>query len=395
LLQFGEEEMHIPDGFVSGPINLATAAASVGVVGYALRRAGKDLDQKKVPLLGVVAAFVFAAQMLNFPVAAGTSGHFMGAALAAVLLGPFEAVLVMALVLVLQCLMFGDGGVTALGSNIFNMGIVGALVGYAMFAGLRAILPKGKGGMLAATAVASWFSIVAAAATCAVMLGASGRYPLELAVPAMAGVHAVIGVGEAAITAAALALVVSARPDLVYGWRDKSQTAAVTQTASGAWGVAVAGLAIALVMSVLVSSYASGYPDGLEKNAIEESAREIAEAAREEIARPGVVSVAISANAEVAAALRERGGVMGAAIEDDDEAGIFQARIVAVDGAGGESVREFEQRGAVWRHSPIADYEMNVSESGFVRIGVAGLVGTVLAFGIGFAVAGIFRGRKR
>lgn len=309
--------MHIPDGFVSGAINLAAAGASVGVVGYALRRAGKDLDQKKVPLLGVVAAFLFAAQMLNFPVAAGTSGHFVGAALAAVLLGPFEAALVMALVLVLQCLMFGDGGLTALGSNVFNMGIVGALAGYAVFAGLRRILPRGRGGMIAAGAAAGWFSIVAAAAMCAVMLGASGRYPLELALPAMVGVHAVIGIGEAAITAAALGLVMSARPDLVYAWRGS------VAVKGGVWGFAVAGLAVAVVLGVLVSPFASSEPDGLEK------------------------------------------------------------------------VTAGWQQAQVWKYSPVPDYEVGHVGSDFAKVGVAGLVGTVLAFGVALAVAGIFRGRKR
>lgn len=129
--------MHIPDGFVSGPVNLAGYAVSAAVVGTALARARKSPQENLPPLLGVTSAFVFAAQMLNFPVAMGTSGHFLGAMLAGVLLGPLNACLVMALVLVIQCLLFADGGLTALGTNIFNMGIVGGIGAYGVFWLLR------------------------------------------------------------------------------------------------------------------------------------------------------------------------------------------------------------------------------------------------------------------
>ena len=211
--------MHIPDGFVSGGVNAAAGALSLGVCGLALARAEKTLGDKQVPLLGVTAAFVFAAQMINFPVAGGTSGHFLGALLAAVLLGPLNAFLVLAVVLVIQCLLFADGGITALGTNIFNMGIVGGLGGYCVFRMLLFILPRGRAAFLSAAAVAAWLSVVLASFCCAVELGVSGTSPLAIAVPAMCGVHAITGIGEALITAAVLSTVLAARPDLVGAWQ--------------------------------------------------------------------------------------------------------------------------------------------------------------------------------
>jgi len=207
--------MHIPDGFVSAPINAATYLASAGACVYASKRAARNLGERQVPLLGVTAAFVFAAQMLNFPVAGGTSGHFLGAVLAAALLGPWNACLVMAVVLIIQCLGFADGGLTALGTNIFNMGIVGGLGGGFIFEALRRVLPHGRAGFLASAGIASWLSVVMASTACAIELALSGTSPLGVVLPAMAGVHAVIGVGEALITAAALSAVIAARRDLL------------------------------------------------------------------------------------------------------------------------------------------------------------------------------------
>ncbi|MGD0091919.1 MAG: energy-coupling factor ABC transporter permease [Planctomycetota bacterium] len=207
--------MHIPDGFVSGSVNAATGAAALGVCALALSRANRTLGEKQVPLLGVTSAFIFAAQMLNFPIGCGTSGHLLGATLAAILVGPLNACLVMTVVLCIQCLGFADGGVTALGSNIFNMGLVGGLAGYYVFRILQAVLPKGRWGFLAAAAVSAWLSVVLAALCCAVELGFSGTVPLRAALPAMGGVHAVIGIGEAVITATVLSTVLAVRPDLV------------------------------------------------------------------------------------------------------------------------------------------------------------------------------------
>ena len=216
--------MHIPDGFVSGPINAATYAASAAVCGLAVMRANKTLGERQIPLLGVTAAFVFAAQMLNFPIAGGTSGHFLGAVLAAVLLGPFNAFLIMALVLAIQCLVFADGGLTALGTNIFNMGIIGGIICYWLFLGLKFVLPKTRGGFLAAVAIAAWSSVVIASGVCALELAVSGTSPLKVALPAMVGVHALIGFGEAIITTVVISIVLASRPDLVASWNLKQKT---------------------------------------------------------------------------------------------------------------------------------------------------------------------------
>ncbi|MFN7952435.1 MAG: energy-coupling factor ABC transporter permease [bacterium] len=213
--------MHIPDGLVSGPINAATYVLSGAAVAWSVARSRRTLEERQVPLLGVTSAFVFAAQMLNFPIAGGTSGHFLGATLAAVLLGPANACLILFLVLLVQCLGFGDGGITALGTNVFNMGIVGGVGGYAVFRSLLAVLPKTRSAFLAAVAVASWCAVVAGAAACAVELGLSGKLPLRIALPAMAGVHVLIGIGEALITSAVVSLVLAVRPDLVQAWRPR------------------------------------------------------------------------------------------------------------------------------------------------------------------------------
>jgi cobalt/nickel transport system permease protein len=210
--------MHIPDGFVSAPLNAAGYLVSSGVLGLAIKRANNSLEEHQVPLLGVTAAFVFAAQMVNFPVAAGTSGHFLGAMLAAVLLGPLNACLVMAVVLVMQCLLFADGGLTALGTNILNMGVIAGMLGYGVFLGIRLIAPQTVAWFLLAAGVASWFSVVAASGACAVELAASGAVPAAVALPAMLGVHALIGIGEALVTVTTLSAVLAARPDLVQAW---------------------------------------------------------------------------------------------------------------------------------------------------------------------------------
>jgi cobalt/nickel transport system permease protein len=209
--------MHIPDGFLAPEVAAGTAVVAAGAVGYGLRRASSTLDDRTVPLLGVTGAFVFAAQMLNFPVAGGTSGHFLGAALAAVLLGPWLACLVLAVVLGMQALVFADGGISALGANIFNMGVVGGLGAGLIVAAARALLPRSRTAFLGAAAVAAWAAVMAGAAACAAELALSGTIPLNTVVPAMLSVHAVIGVGEAVITVAALSAILASRPDLVAG----------------------------------------------------------------------------------------------------------------------------------------------------------------------------------
>lgn len=207
--------LHIPDGFLSGPVAALCAVLAVGAVAYGLRVANRDLDEDRVPLLGVLAAFVFAVQMLNFPVAGGTSGHLLGATLAAVLLGPWLACLVMAVVIVTQAFVFADGGVTALGANVLNMGVLGALLAGVLVAGTLRVLPATRGAFLGTVAGVSWLAVMAGAAATSVQLSLSGTVGLGTVLPAMLGVHALIGIGEAVITVAAVSAVLAARPDLL------------------------------------------------------------------------------------------------------------------------------------------------------------------------------------
>jgi cobalt/nickel transport system permease protein len=211
--------MHIPDGFLSGPVIASTLAVSLAADAVAVSKAGRALNEKQVPLLGVTSAFIFAAQMLNFPIAAGTSGHFLGATLAAVILGPWNALLVITTVLIIQCFLFADGGITALGANILNMGVVGALGGYWIFRAVKAVVPSNKAGLLMSVGIASWFSVVLASMACAIELVLSGTSPAAIVVPAMVGVHALIGIGEAIITSAVLSIVLVSRPELLSGFK--------------------------------------------------------------------------------------------------------------------------------------------------------------------------------
>lgn len=210
--------MHIPDGYLSAEVCAATSVAAAGAVGYAAARARDELDERRVALLGPAAALVFALQMLNFPVAGGTSGHLLGAALATVLLGPWLGMLVVALVLGVQSLAFADGGIAALGANVLNMAVLGALVTQALLDAAGALRERAAG-LLGVTAVAAWVSVMAAATATSIELAASGTVGLATVLPAMLGVHALIGIGEAAITVAVVATVLVARPDLVAGRR--------------------------------------------------------------------------------------------------------------------------------------------------------------------------------
>jgi cobalt/nickel transport system permease protein len=207
--------MHIPDGFLSHSINAATFVISAGACAYGVRRVNRSFGEKDVPLMGVTAAFIFSGQMLNFPVAGGTSGHFLGAIFSSVLLGPWASLIIMTTVLVVQCLGFADGGLTALGSNIFNMGVIGSLGGYGIFITLHVLFQRSEKGFFVALAISSWLSIVMGASAAAIELAMSGTSPLMIALPAMAGIHAIIGIGEAVITMAAISLILKARPDLI------------------------------------------------------------------------------------------------------------------------------------------------------------------------------------
>jgi cobalt/nickel transport system permease protein len=218
--------MHIPDGFLSADVAVALGVVALAAVAYALRVADRELDEARVPLLGVIAAFVFAAQMLNFPVAGGTSGHFLGATLAAVLLGPWIACLVMAVVISTQAFAFADGGVSALGANVVNMGVIGALfAGFAIAAGMR-LLPPTRGALLGLVAGVSWAAVMLGAASTSFELAVSGTVPLGTVLPAMLGVHALIGVGEAVIGVAAVSAVLATRPDLIAVGRFAAPVAA-------------------------------------------------------------------------------------------------------------------------------------------------------------------------
>jgi cobalt/nickel transport system permease protein len=213
--------MHIPDGFLSHGINAATFVVSAGACAYGVKRVNRNFGEREVPLMGVTAAFIFAAQMINFPVAGGTSGHFLGAVFSSVLLGPWASLIIITIVLVVQCLGFADGGLTAIGSNIFNMGVIGALGGYGIFFLIYTLLQKSRKGFFIALAISSWFSIVMGASAAAIELAISGTSPLKIALTAMAGIHAIIGVGEAIITTAAISLILKTRPDLVTSYVKK------------------------------------------------------------------------------------------------------------------------------------------------------------------------------
>jgi cobalt/nickel transport system permease protein len=256
--------LHIPDGFLSAPVSALWWLLMVAALAVALRRAG-SLSERQVPLMGVMAAFIFAAQMLNFPVLGGTSGHLLGGALAALLLGPWAGMLVMVCVIALQALLFQDGGLLALGANSFNMGVATALVGGWVGAGLLRLLGGRPWGLVAAGFVAGWLSVMAAAILTCVQLVLSGL-PAAVVFPAMLFVHSFIGVGEGLITAAALAFVVASRPDLAA-----SLTAYLGPNAAGRApgrgamaAVTLVGLGIAGALALL-SPLASSDPDGLER----------------------------------------------------------------------------------------------------------------------------------
>ena len=207
--------MHIPDGFVSTGTAAAIWLASAGSVGYAVRRVNQELNERQVPLMGVTAAFIFAAQMMNFAVAGGTSGHLLGGALAAILLGPWAGMLVLTSVLAVQALLFQDGGLLALGANVFNMAVVGVLVGWVVYTTLRRLLSVWTWAMMVSGFAAAWLSVFVASLVAATELAISGTSPWVVALPAMGLVHTLIGIGEGLITVGVLAFLQVARPDLL------------------------------------------------------------------------------------------------------------------------------------------------------------------------------------
>ncbi|MFD7457554.1 MULTISPECIES: energy-coupling factor ABC transporter permease [unclassified Streptomyces] len=291
--------MHVPDGFINAPISVATGVVAAGAVAVSLRGARRELDERTAPLAGLVAAFVFAVQMLNFPVAAGTSGHLLGGALAAILVGPYTGVLCISVVLLMQGILFADGGLTALGVNITDMAVVTVVVAYAVFRGLVKVLPRTRRSVTAASFAASLLSVPAAALAFTLLYWIGGTTDVSIGkvATAMVGVHVLIGIGEAAITALTVGAVIAVRPDLVYGARDlrnplklrvggelvdapaPEAAAPVRASHRKVW---LGGLAASLVLAGFVSFYASADPDGLEKVAadhgIDEKAKEHAAA---------------------------------------------------------------------------------------------------------------------
>lgn len=211
--------MHIPDGFIGPGTSAVAGAVAIAGTALAVRKAALDLDEKRVPMAGLAAAFIFAAQMLNFPVASGTSGHLLGGVLAAVLVGPWAGALCVTVVLFVQALMFADGGLSALGLNVANMALVGGLAGYAVFLALRRVLPKRKSSVALAAGIAAGIAPNLAALAFMVEYAAGGNNaaPFGTVLAAMLSVHTLIGIGEGVITAMTVSSVLAVRPDLVHG----------------------------------------------------------------------------------------------------------------------------------------------------------------------------------
>ena len=318
--------MHIPDGFLNGATSAGTAVVAAGGLGYSIRRAGAYLQESRIALTGLVAAFIFALQMLNFPVAAGTSGHLLGGALAVILVGPWLGITAVGVVVIIQALLFADGGISALGSNILNMALVTGLVGWYLFRLLYRVLPKSWVSLLVSVFSAALVSVVASAIAFVVEYGVGGRGNVELSTvfAAMVGMHFLVGIGEGVISAATVAAVGSSRPELIAGVegldlsdREKKPVRA------GIWGFAAAGLVVAALLVLVVAPLASSEPDALERVAI-------------------------------------------------DQGFIESAEDPAVAG------------------SPLADYGVRVVEDEETGTRVAGLVGVLVTFGVGAGIVGVF-----
>jgi cobalt/nickel transport system permease protein len=226
--------VHIPDGFIDAPTSAAAGVVAAGGLAVCLRRSADALEDKQAPMAGLVAAFLFAAQMLNFPVVGGTSGHLLGGVLAAVLVGPWIGALCVSVVLVVQAL-FADGGLTALGLNIVNMALVGAIVGYGIFLLVRRLAPATRSGVVLASGVAALLSVLLASAAFSLeyAIGGTGGASVGRVAAAMIGVHIPIGIGEAIITALTVSTVLAVRPDLVSGASGQNGVPVTATAASG------------------------------------------------------------------------------------------------------------------------------------------------------------------
>ena len=251
-MHYSPAPLHIPDGFLSLVVSIVCWTITVVMVGIAVSRTNKSLGEKQVPLMGIMAAFIFAAQMINFPVAGGTSGHLLGGALAAIVLGPWAGMLVMTAVIAVQGLLFQDGGLLVMGANILNMGLLTAIIGYGLY---RSVINRSQTVKLAVSGIAAWLSVMAGALATSFQLWLSGTSSLQTVVIAMLSVHALIGLGEALITVSALTFILRSRPDLLGD--DSSPV-------EGGHGWVFAGAIISLLVIVL-SPLASSNPDGLER----------------------------------------------------------------------------------------------------------------------------------
>lgn len=264
--------LHAPDGFLEPATATAMAALSLVVLAFAFRQSSRELKERQLPLAGIAAAFIFAAQMFNFPVASGTTGHLIGGALAAILLGPSTGSLVVAIVVVVQALLFADGGLSALGYNVFNMAIVPAFGGYALFILFRRTMPRNSGGVAGAAGLAAVLSVVLSAMAFSIewLFGASAPVAFDDVFTAMVGVHLIIGIGEGVITAFAVAAVLASRPDLVDGVRDLDVRQLTDRTPVSTRTLVIGGVLVAIVCATVISQFAAEDPDGLERVAIEQ-----------------------------------------------------------------------------------------------------------------------------
>ncbi|HSL42859.1 MAG TPA: energy-coupling factor ABC transporter permease [Anaerolineales bacterium] len=251
-MHYSPAPLHIPDGFLSFAVSIICWVITAITLSLAISRSNRSLGERQVPLMGVMAAFIFAAQMINFPVAGGTSGHLLGGALAAITLGPWAGMLVMTAVIAVQALLFQDGGLLVMGANIFNMGLITVAIGYGLY---RSVTRGNRTLKLTVAGIAAWLSVMAGALFTSLQLWLSGTSQLQIVIPAMLTVHALIGVGEALITVAALTFILQTRPDLI-GENSASAT--------GSRGWILAGVLISLAV-VLLSPLASADPDGLER----------------------------------------------------------------------------------------------------------------------------------
>ncbi|MEU5838965.1 energy-coupling factor ABC transporter permease [Streptomyces diacarni] len=367
--------MHVPDGFIDAPVSAGTGVLAAVAVAASLRGARRELGgglgeagERTAPLAGLVAAFIFAVQMLNFPVAAGTSGHLLGGALAAILVGPCTGVLCVSVVLLLQGVLFADGGLTALGTNITDMGVVTVLVAYGLFRALLRVLPRRRSAVTVASFVAALVSVPAAAVafTALYALGGTTDVSLGKVFAAMVGVHVLIGVGEAVITAATVGAVVAVRPDLVYAARDRlsvrlelrpsplapadepttaapheqesaSAKAPSRRSARSLW---LAGLAVTVACAGGLSFYASASPDGLEKVAADNGIDEKAEDHAAEDSPLADYGVGDIANARLSGGLA---GVIGAGATLAVGSGVFvvlRRRRRGVDGSASTEAQQ-------------------------------------------------------